>query len=227
MSDVVSGWQWLTTADNWWGSDGIWARLREHLWYSLVATALAALIGIPIGLAVGHTGKGRFLSTNAANLLRAIPTIGVVILLYRWRPVTVWPILAALTVLAIPPIMLNTAAGIQSVDPAVRDAARGMGLTGWQSLWQVEVPNAMGLILAGVRSSANQVIATATVAGYYGIGGLGRYLFLGFQTSHYDTIYGTTILIVAVVLTVEAAFAVSQRWIVSPGVSASRPRARR
>ena len=149
------------------------------------------------------------------------------ILLYRWRPVTVWPILAALTVLAIPPIMLNTAAGIQSVDPAVRDAARGMGLTGWQSLWQVEVPNAMGLILAGVRSSANQVIATATVAGYYGIGGLGRYLFLGFQTSHYDTIYGTTILIVAVVLTVEAAFAVSQRWIVSPGVSASRPRARR
>ncbi len=227
MSDLIDGFHWLTTAENWWGPNGIAVRLREHIWYSFVATLGAALIGIPIGLAVGHTGKGRFLATNAAGVLRAIPTIGVVILLYRWKPVTVWPILGALMLLAIPPIMLNCAAGVESVDPAARDAARGMGLTGWQTLWRVEVPNALGLILAGVRSSANQVIATATVAGYYGIGGLGRFLFLGFQTSRYDIIYGTTILVVALVLTVEGGFAIAQRWIVSPGVVASRPRRRR
>lgn len=227
MGDLIDGFHWLTTADHWWGPNGIAIRLREHLWYSLLATAVAAAIGIPIGLAVGHTGRGRFVATNVAGLLRAVPTVGVVILLYRWRPVSVYPILGALTLLAIPPIMLNAAAGIQSVDPAARDAARGMGLTGWQTLWRVEVPNALGLILAGVRSAANQVIATATVAGYYGIGGLGRFLFSGFQNSRYDVIYGTTILVVALVLAVEGGFAFAQRWIVSPGVAAGRPRRRR
>jgi osmoprotectant transport system permease protein len=123
--------------------------------------------------------------------------------------------------------VLNSAAGIQSVDPAARDAARGMGYTGWQTLWRVEVPNALGLILAGIRSAANQVIATATVAGYYGLGGLGRFLFSGFSNSRYDIVYGTTIAVVVVVLTVECAFALTQRWVVSPGITAGRPRLRR
>lgn len=227
MSDVIDGLHWLTTADNWWGSNGIGARLREHLWYSFLATLAAAVIGLPIGLAVGHTGRCRFLATNAAGVLRAVPTIGVVILVFRWRPLSLYPVLAALMILAIPPIVLNSAAAVQSVDPAARDAARGMGYTGWQTLWRVEVPNGLGLILAGIRSAANQVIATATVAGYYGLGGLGRFLFRGFSGSRDDIVYGTTIAVVVLVLVVECTFALLQRWLVSPGIAAARPRRRR
>jgi osmoprotectant transport system permease protein len=227
VNELIDGFQWLTTADNWWGDNGLAARIREHLWYSFLATLAAVVIGLPVGLAVGHTGRGRFLATNAAGVLRAVPTIGVVILVFRWRPLSLYPVLAALTVLAIPPIVLNSAAGIQSVDPAARDAARGMGYTGWQTLWKVEVPNALGLILAGIRSAANQVIATAAVAGYYGLGGLGRFLFLGFSGSRYDMVYGTTIAVVLVVLAVECAFALTQRWVVSPGITAGRPGLRR
>lgn len=227
MSDVLDGLRWLTTADNWWGPTGIGVRAREHLWYSFLATLAAVVVGLPVGLAVGHTGRGRFLATNAAGVLRAVPTIGVVILVFRWRPLSLYPVLAALMILAIPPIVLNSAAAIQSVDPAVRDAARGMGYTGWQTLWKVEVPNGLGLILAGVRSAANQVIATATVAGYYGLGGLGRFLFTGFSGSRYDVVYGTTIAVVTLVLAVECTFALAQRWLVSPGITAARPRRRR
>jgi osmoprotectant transport system permease protein len=227
MSDLIDGFQWLATADNWWGSNGIAARLREQLWYSFLATVAAIAIGVPIGLAVGHSGRGKFLATSSAGLLRAVPTIGVVVLLFRWRPLSLYPVLGALMILAIPAIMLNCAAGIQSVDPAVRDAASGMGHTGWQTLWRVEVPNAMPLILAGMRSSANQVLATATVAGYYGLGGLGRFLFSGFSTRNYAMVYGATIAVVALVLVVEGSFALAQRWVVSPGLKVARRQARR
>ena len=131
-------------------------------------------IGLPVGLAIGHTGRGRFVAANLAGLWRAMPTVGIVGLLFEWRPLTLWPVLVALVVLAVPPIVLNTAAGIDSIPPDIRDAARGMGLTGMQTLWQVEIPNALPLIIAGVRSAANQVIATATIAGFVGLGGLGR-----------------------------------------------------
>ena len=147
MDTILDGLRWLTTWSNW-GPEGedIGLRVVQHLWYSLVATLIAVAIGLPLGLAIGHTGRGKFVAANMAGLWRAIPTIGVV-------------------VLAVPPIVLNTVAGLESVSPDVKDAATGMGLTRWQRLWRVEVPNALPLILAGVRSAANQVIATATVAG--------------------------------------------------------------
>ena len=145
-------------------------------------------------------------------------------LVFRWQPLSVWPVLAALVVLAIPPIVLNTAAGIDSVPADVRDAARGMGLTGWQALWQVEVPNALPLILAGIRSAANQVIATATVAGFVGLGHARRVHLLGHATQRYDIMAGASIAVIGLVLLVEAMFALLQRAIVSPGVRARTPR---
>jgi osmoprotectant transport system permease protein len=222
MSDLWDGVQWLFDSAHWWGRNGLARRTWEHLWYSGVATALAVLIGVPVGLAIGHTGRGRFTAAATAGVLRAVPTIGVVILLFRWQPRTVWPVLVALVVLAIPPVMLNTAAGIDSVDPAARDAARGMGLTGWQVLWRVEVPCALPMILAGMRSAANQVIATATVAGVYGLGGLGRYIFSGYGTQRLDMVYGATLAVIGLVLLVELAFAGVQRLVVSPGVRTRR-----
>ena len=139
----------------------------------------AAAIGLPVGLAIGHTGRGRFVAANLTGLWRAIPTVGVVGLLFLWRPLSLWPVLVALIILAVPPIVLNTAAGIDSIPAEVRDSATGMGLTGMQALWQVEVPNGLPLIIAGVRSAANQVIATATIAGFVGLGTLGVFIFSG------------------------------------------------
>jgi osmoprotectant transport system permease protein len=154
---------------------------------------------------------------------RAIPTVGVVTIVFRWHPLSVWPVLAALILLAIPPIVLNTVAGIDSVPPEVRDAARGMGLTGWQSLWQVEVPNGLPLILAGIRSAANQVIATATVAGFVGLGTLGVFIYTGYGTQRYDVVAGASILVIIMVLLVEGLFALIQRLVVSEGVRARTP----
>ncbi len=153
---------------------------------------------------------------------RAIPTIGVVTLLFRWQPLSVWPVLAGLTLLAIPPVMLNTAAGIDSVDPEIRDAANGMGLTGWQSLWQVEVPNALPLMLAGIRSAANQVIATATVAGFVGLGSLGMFIYTGYSTPPIRHRVRGDHSRDRRRAAVEVLFAVLQRTIVSPGVRERR-----
>jgi osmoprotectant transport system permease protein len=221
---ILDGFEWLTTADEWWGRNGIAKRIREHLWYSVLSLIGAFGIGFPIGLVIGHTGRGRFVAANLAGLWRAIPTVGIVGLLYEWRPFTLWPVLCALIVLAVPPIVLNTAAGIDGIPPDVRDAARGMGLTGWQSLWQVEIPNALPMILAGVRSAANQVIATATIAGFVGLGALGVFIFTGTGQQRYGEVAGASMLVIALVLLVEAAFATAQRSLVSPGVRAPTSR---
>ncbi len=218
VQTIFDGLQWLLTPENWSGRNGIGRHVLQHLWYSFLATGAAVLIALPIGLAIGHTGRGRFVAANMAGLWRAIPTIGVVMLVFRWRPLSIWPVLAALVVLAIPPIVLNTVAGIDSVPADVRDAARGMGLTGRQALWQVEIPNGLPLILAGIRSAANQVIATATVAGLVGLGSLGYFIFLAGRTQDYTVMAGASIAIIALVLLVEAGFALLQRVILSPGV---------
>lgn len=224
MRTIIDGFEWLTTADNWWGRNGIALRIREHLWYSLLSLLGALAIGFPVGLAIGHTGKGRFLAANVAGLWRAIPTVGIVGILFEWRPLTLWPVLSALIILAVPPIVLNTAAGIDSIPPDVRDAARGMGLTGMQTLWQVEVPNALPLIIAGVRSAANQVLATATIAGFVGLGALGVFIFTGSQTQRHEITAGASIVVIALVLLVEVIFSVVQRRVVSAGVRAPTSR---
>lgn len=220
MHTILDGFEWLTSSATW--SGGLTNAVREHVWYSLLALIGAVAVGFPIGLVIGHTGRGQFVAANIAGLWRAIPTVGVVGLLFEWRPVTLWPVLVALVVLAVPPILLNTAAGIDGLSPEIRDAARGMGLTGWQSLWQVEVPNAAPLILAGVRSAANQVIATATIAGFVGKGTLGEYIFAGSGTRRYDQVAGASMAVIALVLIVEGLFVLAQKRVVSPGVRLAR-----
>lgn len=224
MRTILDGFGWLFTADNWWGRNGIGIRVREHLWYSSLSLVGALALGLPVGLAIGHTGKGRFVAANLAGLWRAIPTVGIVGLLYEWRPLSLWPVLGALIVLAVPPIVLNTAAGIDSIPPDVRDAAKGMGLTGMQTLWQVEIPNALPLIIAGVRSAANQVIATATIAGFVGLGSLGVFIYTGSQTQRHEITAGASIVVIALVLLAETIFAVVQRQAVSAGVRAPTSR---
>jgi osmoprotectant transport system permease protein len=224
MRTILDGIGWLFDRDNWGGRNGISRALIQHVWYSVVATVAAIGVAFPIGVAIGHTGKGRFVAANVSGIWRAIPTIGVVTIVFRWQPLSLWPVLVALVVLAVPPIVLNTVAGFDSVPGDVRDAARGMGLTGWQAIWQVEVPNALPLILAGVRSAANQVIATATVAGFVGLGTLGVFLYTGQRNQQYDVVAGASIGVIILVLVAEVGFALLQRAVVSEGVRARTPR---
>jgi osmoprotectant transport system permease protein len=202
---------WLTRAAQWSGPEGIPARLVEHIWYSALGVFLAALIALPVGLLIGHTGRGSLVAATLSNFWRALPTLGLVILVFRLEPLSIWPVMVALVAIAVPPILLNTDVGIRSIDPGVRDAARGMGMTGWQALWRVEVPLAMPLILAGFRSAAGQVVATATIAAFVGLGGLGRFIIDGYAARDIGQISGGAIVVAGLALLVEGAFALLQR----------------
>lgn len=211
MDTLQQTFDWLTTADNWTSDGGILQRLWEHLQYSALAVAIAIVIALPLGLVIGHTGRaesGTFMATGAA---RAIPTLGLLVLLGRWYPLKAWPVIVVLVVLAIPPILANTTAGIRGVEPATRDAAKGMGMKPHQVLSDVEVPLAAPLILAGIRSASLQVIATATIAAYAGLGGLGRFIIDGFAVSDDAQVYGASVVVASLALASELAFVLLQR----------------
>ncbi|MEV4221306.1 MULTISPECIES: ABC transporter permease [unclassified Nonomuraea] len=204
----------------WTGLDGIPVRLLEHLEFSALALALAMLIAVPIGLLIGHTGRGGVLVVVSANLARALPTLGLLVLfVLLLGTASIWPVIIPLVLLAVPPILVNTFEGIRGVDPELRDAAYGMGLRGGQVLGRVLVPVALPLILLGLRLSAIQVVATTTVAAYTGLGGLGRFVIDGFATKDYASVVGGSVLIVLFALVVQIAFTLAQRVTVSPGVS--------
>jgi len=183
---------WLTDGAHWQGYDGILRRGIEHLEYSVGALLIAALIAIPLGLFIGHTGRGRFLVVNALGAARAIPSLGLLLLAVLFfgprlsgDMAYLAPTGLVLVVLAIPPILSGAYAGVEGVDPAARDAAKGMGMRGPEVMRHVEFPCALPLILSGVRSAMLQVIATATIAAVVGLGGLGRFLIDGLSVQDY------------------------------------------
>ena len=218
----------LTDWAHWTGSDGIPTRLAEHLQYCALALAIALIIGLPLGLLIGHTGKGTALVAGLANSLRALPTIGLLIFFVvlisphisgKGEAAYLIPAEIVLVLLAIPAILSNTYAGVQNVDPAARDAAAGMGMTGSQVLFKVELPCALPLIISGFRSAALQVIATATIAAYVSLGGLGRFVFDGQAQQDYAQMASGALLVALLAMLTDFALAVAQRGIVSPGIS--------
>jgi osmoprotectant transport system permease protein len=234
---------WLNDPANWTGADGLLVHLRQHVVYTLAAVLLALLIALPLGLLIGHTGRGVFVVAGLTNGLRAIPTLGLLTFLVVWAspkihasgavpgvvprgglPYVV-PVVIALVVLAIPPILTNSYAGVQNVDPAARDAAKGMGMTGAQVLRRVEFPCALPLIMAGVRSSTLQVIATATVAAYVPfLGGLGQFIIDGAQVINdphagYPAMVAAGLVVAALAVTADLLLILLQRLVVSRGVS--------
>lgn len=224
MNWVSAFFGWLAdffgTGANWTGPDGIPARLLEHLEFSALALVLAMLIAVPVGLAIGHTGRGEVVVVISANLARALPTLGLLVLFVLLLGTSsIWPVIIPLVLLSVPPILVNTYEGIKGVDPELRDAAYGMGLRGGQVLGRVLVPVALPLILLGLRLSAIQVVSTTTVAAYTGLGGLGRFVIDGFATKDYASVVGGSVLIVLFALVVQIVFTLIQRVTVSPGVS--------
>ncbi|HEV7182936.1 MAG TPA: ABC transporter permease [Leifsonia sp.] len=223
MTDILAAFGWLSDPANWAGPGGIPTRLAEHLWYSALTLLIAAVIAVPIGLAVGHTGRFRGLAVGLSGALRAIPTLGLLVYLaVVTLNLSIVPPLIALTILAIPPLLAGAYSGIESVDPRTVDAARAMGMTELQILTKVELPLSLPLIIGGLRSAALQVIATWTVAAILPVGGLGRYLIDGLAVRRYDEMLGGSILVVALALLVDGVFALLQKLVVPGGVAAGK-----
>ena len=216
VNEVIA---WLTDPAHWSGPDGIPVRTLQHLWYSVLATVIAAAIALPIGVYIGHTGRGAVFAVNLTNLGRAIPSLGIIILMFTVFGFGIAPVLITLFALAIPPIVTNSYIGVRSVDPDVRQAAEGMGMRGRQVLWQVELPMAMPLIMAGIRTSAVQVVATATLAAFVGLGGLGRYLIDGLAQRDLAEVVGGAILVAVLSLLTELVLGRVQTMVVSEGLA--------
>ncbi len=219
-------WSYLGNSAHWSGPEGVPARVLEHLEYTFLALAFVCLIALPLGLFVGHTGRGSVAIAGSANALRALPDFGllvyVVLLISGRLPAGLaylLPSVLVLVILGIPAVLSATYAGIQAVDPAARDAAKGMGMTGSQVLWRVEVPNAMPLILSGVRSSMLQIVATATIAAYVSLGGLGRFIIDGQSQRDYSQMAAGAVLVGLLAIVLDLLVAGIQRLVVSPGVT--------
>jgi len=212
---------YLFDAENWdWSSpQSIPHRILEHLGFTAVALLIAAAIAMPIGLFIGHTNRGAFLAINIGNAGRSLPTFGLLTLIVTLIGLGRVPLILALVVLAAPPILTTTYAGLRAVDPAAVDSARGMGMRPLQILFRAEVPIALPLILSGLRSAALQVVATATVAAYVGLGGLGRLLVDGLSLNQYDRVVAGAVLVATLAIVIDLIGGLVQRLVVSPGVS--------
>jgi osmoprotectant transport system permease protein len=202
MGTLAEALQWLTDGSNWQGPDGIPIRTLQHLEVSIVAMAVATVIAIPLGLYIGHTRRMQFLAVSIANVGRAVPSFGILVIAYvivlylaKGLAFGFTPTVVALVLLAIPPILTNTYVGVQSVDADTVEAARGMGTGERRILWRIEVPLSVGLIMAGVRTSAVTVVATATLSALIGGGTLGRYIVDGFAQSDNGMLVAGSILV--------------------------------
>lgn len=219
LSDALS---YIGTASHWTGTSGLGVRIGEHLEYTAMALLAAVVIAVPLGLFIGHTGRGTFLVVSAVNALRALPTLGVLLLGVLLWGLGLLPPTVALLLLGVPPLLAGTYSGIANVDRTVVEAARAMGMTQRQVLFSVEVPNALPLILSGLRTATLQIVATATVAAYASLGGLGRYLIDGIKVRQFHLALVGAIMVTALALLLDAVLALAV-WLSAPGTGRLRP----
>lgn len=222
MNQFAAALEWLVDADNWLGPQGLGARLWEHSWYSVLAVVVAAVVALPAGMWIGHTGRGRTVAVALSGALRALPSLGLLTLLavsmglgLRWSIV---PSTIVLAVLAVPSLLAATYAGFDSVDDDVVDGARATGLSEAQVVARVELPLAAPMIVGGLRSATLQVIATATISAFLGLGGLGRFILDGLAVRDYARMLGGAIVVAVLALVVDLLIQVVQRFVVPPGV---------
>lgn len=202
---------WLTDSTHWSGDDGVPHRLLEHLGYTSLTVVIAAAIAIPLGLWIGHSGRFRTAAVAITGAMRALPTLGLLTFVVLLTSIGLTPPIVALTVLSIPPLLAGAYSGLESVDRQTIDAARAIGMTEWQILTKVEIPLALPLIVGGMRSATLQVVATATIAAYVGLGGLGRYIIDGQAVQDYPQMLSGSVLVVALALVLDGIFAGLQK----------------
>ncbi|MFI8290707.1 ABC transporter permease [Streptomyces sp. NPDC085614] len=206
MGIVTGAWEWLVTGANWSGEGGVWHRLGEHVYVSGVSLALACAVALPLGLFLGHLGRGGAVAINVSNVGRAVPVFAVLALFMvsPLRNAGYVPTVIALVLFAVPPLLTHAYVGVREVDRAVVEAARGMGMSGGQLFLRVELPLARPLLMTGLRSAAVQVVATATIAAMVGQGGLGRIITAGFNTYDTPQVVAGALLVAVLALLVEA-----------------------
>ncbi len=218
---------WLFDPTKWVGPDAVLPeRLLEHLGYSALVLLISIVVAVPLGAWIGHTGRGGTIVVGLSNGMRALPTLGLVVLLTLPFGTGLTGPLIALTLLAVPAVLAGTYSGVRNVDRAVVDAAKGMGMRDVAVLGRVELPNALPLIFGGIRSATLQVIATATIAAFVGLGGLGRPIFDGLAQRDFPQTVAGAILVAVLAVVADLALAGLQRLVVSPGLHVAPPTAR-
>ena len=227
LGDVA---RWFADPAHYQGSDAVQTRVLEHLEVSGLAVLVGVLLALPVGLYLGHTGRFGFIAVNVANVGRAIPSLAAIALaipiagtlLGAANGLGFWPTFLALIPLAIPPVLTNAFVAVRGVDRDVTEAARGMGLGEAGILRGIELPLALPLILAGIRTAAVNVVATATLGALVAFGGLGRYIVDGLALQEYDRLFAGALLVALLAIAVEVAFGTFERAAVSPGIRVQR-----
>lgn len=221
-------WQLVTTAQTWHGRRGIGIRLYDHIRISVLAVAIAGIIGLPAAIVLGHLRRGGLLAVSVVNIGRALPSYAVIALVFpisaAWGfNMGFWPTLIALVLLALPPMFTNAYTGVRQVDPAMVESARGMGMHPRQVLWRVELPTALPLLITGVRVSSVQVVATATLGAVVAFGGLGAFIIEGFANQDNGRILLGAVLVAVLALLTEGLFTIIER-VATPWVPRRRGR---
>ena len=222
MSVLSNVARWFSDPAHWSGPDGIPQRLVEHVQISAESVAIGAVIALPIGIALGHYGRFGNLAINISNVGRALPSFGVLVIAFQVFGLGSMPILVALVALAIPPMITNSYVGLREVDPDVKEAARGMGYREMRQLVRVELPLAVPLVMAGIRTSAVQVVATATLAALIAGGGFGRYVIDGFAQQDYTKLFAGAVLVAVLAMATELSLSAVERLLVPRGIRLQR-----
>ena len=224
MNLFIDAFAWIFSPDRLTGSAPLPQAIALHLFYTFLATAIAAVIAIPLGYFIGHTGRGRNLAIGVSGAARAIPSFGLILLLVLVIGVTQKPLAAtiAFVLLGIPSILAGAYTGLEAIDRRVVDAARAVGMTEWQILTKVEIPLGLPLLIGGIRAGALQIVATVVLAAYVNLGGLGFYIIQGIPLRRFDMILGSAIVIVVLALVLDGLFALVQHVVVPRGVTAGR-----
>jgi osmoprotectant transport system permease protein len=213
MNLIAEAFAWIFAPERLEGFLPLPTAILQHLAFTFGSVFIAALIAIPAGWAIGHTGRGREIAVFLSGAARALPALGVVALLLLLIPVSfkTQAAVAAFVILAIPSILAGAYSGFEAIDRAVIGAGKAVGMTQWQILFRIEVPLGLSLLINGLRSATLQVVATVTIAAYFGLGGLGFYIIQGLANRDFAQILGASLVIVALALLLDALFAVIAR----------------
>lgn len=225
LGDVVG---WFTDSGNWWGTRGVFARLREHVTMSALAAGFALALALPIGIGLGHLRRAGTLAINVSNVGRAVPSFAILVIGVELFGISDYPVVGSLTTfialvaLALPPMVTNAYVGMAGVGDEVREAATGMGMRWPRVLFTIELPLAVPLVMAGVRTATVQVVATATIAAQVGWGGLGRFIIDGIATRDFVEVFAGAVLVATLALATELGLAAVQRLLTAPGLRTNR-----
>ncbi|MEW1833864.1 ABC transporter permease [Microbacterium sp. NPDC079995] len=224
MNVFLDAFAWIFSPDRTTGYLPLGEAILQHLGFTFGSVLIAALIAVPAGWAIGHTGRGREIAVFLSGAARSLPSLGLVVLLYLVIGVNFkeQAAVVAFVLLAIPSILAGAYAGIEAIERTTIEAGRAVGMTPMQVLWRIEVPLGLPLLIGGIRSAVLQVVATVTIAAYVGLGGLGFALIQGIQTRNPAQILGASIVVVVLALVLDAVFALLQRVLVPRGVTVQR-----